>query len=228
MRTQDRGSPIEVATGDSWMKRTLLTAAFLISLCGSPSSANPEFRVSYPNGIPRVEINGDWRHSHYSVWRAETADGPFVRLGDADVLCVGPCSLDDYWAVGGRTYVYRFDLILPAGGAVSFGPYVATMARDRIRQLSATVTPNPGRGAADVTLFASGPPGTTTGVEAALFDLQGRRVRTFFHGPMTSGPTRLRWDCLDDQGPAMRAGPYLLRMLSWDGRSSVTRVARTR
>ena len=210
------------------MKRAVLAAALCTMLVAGPAPASPEFRLSYPNGIPRAEISGDWSHSHYTVWRASAPEGPFARLGDADVLCVGPCFIDDYSAIGGRTYYYRFDLVTPAGGAVSFGPYFAAISPDRARPFSAAITPNPGHGPAEVRLFAAGPAGATIGAEVALFDLQGRRRKTMFHGPLAAGPTRLSWDGRDDHGFELRAGLYLLRVVSWDGRSAVTRVVRTR
>ena len=209
------------------MKRFVITTALAAALWAMPVTAEPEFRLTYPNGVPRAEIVGDWRHSRYSVSRAAAMSGPFERLGEGDVLCVGPCFVDDYSAVGGRTYFYRFDLMLPQGAAATFGPYPATVS-ERIRTLSAAVFPNPGHGPSEVTLFAAGRPGITVGGEAALFDLVGRRVRTLFHGPLSSGPTRLRWDGRDEQGREMRAGIYLLRLATWDGRVAVTRVARTR
>ena len=210
------------------MRRVVLAAALCTVLAVGPSAAGPEFRLSYPNGIPRAELTGDWRYSHYSVWRATAAAGPFTRLGDADVLCIGACFVDDYSALGGRTYYYRFDLIPPAGGAVSFGPYLAAISSDLARPLSAAITPNPGRGPAVVKVFAAAPAGTTIGAEVALFDLQGRRMKTLFHGPLAAGPTRLAWDGRDDHGSELRAGLYLLRVASWDGRTFVARVARAR
>lgn len=210
------------------MKRFIITTALAVALCATPVSADPEFRLTYPNGVPRVEIVGDWRYSRYSVSRANTLSGPFERLGEGDVLCLGPCFVDDYSALGGRTYFYRFDLMLGDGSAATFGPYTAPIVADRMRLLSAAVFPNPGQGPAEVTLFAAGRPGTTLGGEAALFDLGGRRVRTLFHGPLSLGATRLRWDGRDDHGQELRAGLYLLRLATWDGRIAVTRVARTR
>ena len=210
------------------MKRFVITTALAAALCATPVSAEPEFRLTYPNGVPRAEITGDWRHSRYSVWRAAAVSGPFERLGEGDVLCVGPCFVDDYSAAGGRTYFYRFDLLLADGSFATFGPYAAAILSNRMRALSAAVFPNPGHGSTEVTLFASGRPGTTVGGEAALFDMSGRRVRTLFHGPLSSGPTRLRWDGRDEHGQELRAGLYLLRLATWDGRVAVTRVARTR
>jgi hypothetical protein len=210
------------------LRRAVVAAALCTLLAVGPSQASPELRLSYPNGIPRVEIAGDWRYSQYTVWRASAEAGPYARVGDSEVLCMGACFIDDYSALGGRTYFYRFDLITPEGAPVSFGPYLAKISADLARPLSASITPNPGHGPAVVKVFAAAPAGTTIGAEVALFDLQGRRMKTLFHGPLAAGPNRFSWDGRDDHGVDLRAGLYLLRVASWDGRSVVTRVARAR
>src|SRR5687768_17684710 len=73
------------------MKRTVFTAMLYLSLSAGSSFAAPDFRIQYPNGIPRVEIVGDYRHSRYTVWRAGSPDGAFTLVTDGDMLCVGPC-----------------------------------------------------------------------------------------------------------------------------------------
>ncbi len=210
------------------MKRAIVAAALCAALTAGPSSAAPEFRMLYPNGVPRAEISGDWRHSHYTVWRAPAAQGPFTLISDSDVLCLGPCFVDDFGAVPGRTYVYRFDLVLGDGTPVSFGPYLATISAELARPLGAAVSPNPGRGAARVTLFVAAAPGASVGAEATLFDLQGRRMSTLFRGALVPGATRLDWDGRADDGRDLSAGLYLLRVATSDGRTFVTRVVRSR
>ena len=210
------------------MKRLIATLLLLVTLGVGPSSSAPEFQLRYVNGIPRVEIEGDFRHSHYTVWRAAVAGGPFVAVTDGDVLCVGACFADDYSASGGHTYWYRFDVSPPEGGPVSYGPYEATISRDRARPLSASVSPNPGHGSTQVTLFLSGMPGASVHADAALFDLQGRRLATIHRGPLSSGLHRISWNGRADDGSELRTGLYLLRAVTVDGRQSVTRVIRTR
>ena len=210
------------------MKRLVSTTLLLASLAAAPSFAAPEFRLQYPNGIPRVEIVGDFRHSRYTVWRAGSEDGPFTLVTDGDVLCVGPCYADDYSALGGRSYWYRFDVILPEGGLVRFGPYRATISSDLARRLSAHVSPNPGRGPANVVLFSAGAPGTSMHTEASVFDLQGRRLATIHRGPLAAGQTRISWNGKADDGRELTAGLYLLRVISADGRYTVARVIRSR
>lgn len=210
------------------MRRTIAILLFIASLAAGPAPGAPTFQLRYVNGIPRVEIDGDFRHSRYTVWRASSAQGPFARVTDGDVLCLGSCFADDYSAIGGRTYWYRFDVLPPEGGPVSYGPFEATISRDQARPLSAGVTPNPGRGATQVTLFVAGGQGASVHTDAALFDLQGRRLSTIHRGPLGSGLHRLAWNGRSDDGAELRAGLYLLRAVTADGRHCVTRVVRTR
>lgn len=210
------------------MKRAVATLLLLATLGVGPSPASPEFRLRYENGIPRVEITGDFRHTRYTVTRATAPQGPFAPITAGDILCVGPCFADDFSAVGGRTYWYRFDILPPDGSPVRFGPFEATISSDLVRRLSAAVRPNPGRGVTHVVMFLAGAPGQSVHTDAALFDLQGRRVATIHRGPLASGANSVTWNGLADDGSALRAGIYLLRAATVDGRQSVTRVVRTR
>src|SRR5262245_32093027 len=210
------------------MRRTIATLLFLAALAAGPSSAAPAFQLRYLSGIPRVEIDGDFRYSRYVVWRAASAQGPFTRISDSDVLCMGPCYADDYSAVGGRTYWYRFDVSPPEGAPASYGPYEATISRDQARPLTASASPNPGHGVTHLTLFLAGIPGSAVHADAALFDLQGRRLVTVHRGPLRAGVNRITWNGRADDGAHLRAGLYLLRAVTADGRQSVTRIVRTR
>jgi hypothetical protein len=209
------------------MKRAVVTALLLTALSVDPGMAAPELRIAYPNGVPRIEITGDYRQSHYTVWRAAAAEGPYGLVSDAEILCVGPCYADDYSAVGGRTYWYRFDLVTP-NGLASFGPYRVDISADLARPLTATVSPNPAHGPTQVTLFLAGRPGGAVLAEATVFDLEGRRLATLHHGALPSGATRLGWNGRADDGRDLRSGLYLLRVATADGRFTVTRVIRTR
>jgi hypothetical protein len=209
------------------MKRIVLASVLCLALAAGPAPSDPEFRISYPGGVPRVEISGDWRHSHYSVWRAPAAAGPFERISDSDVLCVGPCYADDSDVVPGATYFYRFDVVPPADAPRSFGPYAAVISRD-IRSLSASLNPNPGRGRTRLTLFSAARLGSVAHADASIFDLQGRRVATVFRGPLSAGRTSLDWDGRGLDGREIRGGIYLLRLATADGRSYVTRIVRSR
>ena len=48
-------------------------------------------------------------------------------------------------------------------------------------------------------------------VEASVFNVQGRRVRTLASGPQAAGKRRLYWDGRNDRGADPGAGVYFLR-----------------
>src|SRR5438477_12659724 len=124
------------------MKRTIVASLLWLALSGAPARAEPEFRLTYPGGVPRVEIAGDWRQSRYTVWRADAAAGPWRTVTQSDVLCFGSCYAEDYDVTPGATYFYRFDVAPASGASASFGPYAAVISAD-FHRLSASVTPNP-------------------------------------------------------------------------------------
>jgi hypothetical protein len=191
--------------------------------------ADPSFRMSYPGGVPRVEISGDYPGSHYSVWRATALEGAYDPITAGDLLCLGSCYADDHAAIAGRTYWYRFDLAMPDGRRMSFGPYSARIAPEQARRIGGAVTPNPGRGQATLRLSLAGTPGSTpVRVEAALHDLQGRRVAMLHRGLMSPGSIAVAWDGRGSSGEVLPSGTYLLRVSAEDGRTAVARVQRVR
>lgn len=49
-------------------------------------------------------------------------------------------------------------------------------------------------------------------IEAAVYDLQGRRVRLLHQGPLGQGEQRLQWNGLDQEARRAPAGVYLVRV----------------
>src|SRR5262245_10527337 len=172
------------------MKRTVLTTLLWLTLTASAVRAEPEFRLTYPGGVPRVEISGDWSQSRYTVWRADAAAGPYLAISQSDVLCMGPCYAEDLDVTPGGTYFYRFEIQPAAASPRNFGPYAAVISPE-FHRLSASITPNPGRGATRLTLFSAARGAMFT--DASLFDLQGRRVATLYQGELPAGRTEVSW-----------------------------------
>ena len=208
------------------MTRSFGLSIVAVMLAADLSLAEPELRVSYPTGVPRVEISGSYPQSHYTVWRKLPADAQFAPLTDGDVLCLGSCFTLDRSAEPGRSYLYRFDLQLADGSRVSFGPYPVTISAELARLVRASVWPNPGRGSGRVELFLGGE-GAALEAEARLYDLQGRAVVTLHRGPLARGLNVLRWNGRGDDGRSLAGGLYFLRFASPLG-TTVTRVLRLR
>jgi photosystem II stability/assembly factor-like uncharacterized protein len=70
--------------------------------------------------------------------------------------------------------------------------------------------PNPSRGEIRLTLDLPG----AAEVDAAVYDVQGRRVRTIAAGPRETGTHVLRWDGLDEGGRPADPGAYFVRATS--------------
>jgi len=74
--------------------------------------------------------------------------------------------------------------------------------------LALDVRPNPA--AHDVALRFSLP--SAAWVEAGIFDVSGRRVRTLARGPAAAGPHEVRWDGVGRDGARAAAGVYFARL----------------
>jgi hypothetical protein len=210
------------------MLRSIVLAVAAAALAAGLVFAEPRLEVRYHSGVPELVLAGSYPNSRYTVMRATTSTGAFEPITDLNTLCMGSCYALDYDAAAGRSYWYRFELVLDDGTLAHFGPYAVTYPASLMRQVGATVSPNPARGASRVELVLTGSPADSPlPVEAALLDLQGRRVRTFWSGPMRRGVTAINWDGRTDAGVAIVPGQYFLRFSSPLG-SRVTRVIRVR
>jgi hypothetical protein len=205
---------------------TLGVAALLVT--ASLAFADPQLIVSYRDGVPHVQIEGDYAHSTYTISRATGAEGPFAPISQHDILCLGACFVEDRSALPDIDYFYRFDLALPDGSLVRYGPYRVTYSSAVLRPARARVFPSPASGPVTLELYLAGEAAQAgLVVEVALFDAQGRRVRDLYRGTLPRGLTSLPWDGRDASGRTLGAGLYFLRFSTPIGRC-VTRVLRTR
>lgn len=208
------------------MRRTLALSIATLALLAGLAAAAPEVTVSYREGIPVIQLAGSFSGSSYTVYRADPGAQEFLAITGTDVLCIGECLVADWNALPGQTYLYRFDLLMPNGRFESFGPFAVTIPRER--PMSAVVAPNPGRGPASLTVTLAGRPNDPPiMVEIALFDLQGRALRSLHRGPLSRGTTSLAWDGLDSAGRPLASGLYFVRLRSASG-ILTTALVRTR
>ncbi|NOT34810.1 MAG: hypothetical protein HOP12_11650 [Candidatus Eisenbacteria bacterium] len=211
------------------MMRVRITLAVAsLALFASLAFAEPAARVVYVNGVPRVELDGSWAGARYSVARAFHADGPFDLVLTSDALCTGDCYALDYGAQPGATHWYRFELSLPDGQAVSYGPFPIVISPEQARPLAVALHPNPFNGAATLKLTLAGRPGVTSRGEVGLYDIRGRRLATLHRGLIGAGSTDIRWDGRTDGGRPLGSGVYFIRAHTEDGRSAISRVVRVR
>ncbi len=208
------------------MIRQLALSIAAVVLVADLAIADPSVRVSYPDGVPRVEISGSYPQSYYTVWRALPGQATYTPVMDGDVLCLGSCYALDRTATPGATYLYRFDLTLVDGSRVSFGPYAVTISPSLAARVRVSVWPNPVHGPARIELFVSGE-GDPVEAEAALYDVQGRAVATLHRGPLARGLNVLAWDGHGRDGGPLDAGLYFLRLSTPVG-TTVSRLLRVR
>jgi flagellar hook assembly protein FlgD len=83
--------------------------------------------------------------------------------------------------------------------------------------------PNPSRGEISLTLELP----HRGDVDAAVYDVLGRRVRTIAAGPQEAGAHVLRWDGMDERGRWADPGSYFVRATS-QGAIAIRRLARLR
>jgi len=133
----------------------LIAVAAILTSAGA-SSANPALTVTFVDGVPRVEIEGDYVHSTYTVLRSTHETGPYVAITERDVLCLDACYAEDRTAVANVPYYYRFDVLTPGAGIASYGPYPVTFSGALLRSVRARVYPNPLTGPATVEFFLGG------------------------------------------------------------------------
>jgi hypothetical protein len=159
--------------------------------------------------------------AEYRLYRGSTAG--FVP-GPANLVVAQPDT--GYVDAAGATFYYKlcavdvhgnvsgFSTLLPSGTVD-----VAGAALPRAVFL-APPAPNPARGAATLRF---GLPRAAR-VELALYDQQGRRMRSLLSGTQPAGERTITWNGSDDDGRALPAGLYFVR-LATEGRTFISRLA---
>src|SRR5205809_1029695 len=72
---------------------TLSVAGLL--LAAGLTFADPTVEVRYIGGVPEITLTGSYPQSRYTVWRADSPDGPFLAISRLDLLCLGTCFTND-------------------------------------------------------------------------------------------------------------------------------------
>ena len=103
--------------------RVLVLAVTAALLAAGLALADPEILVTYHSGVPQVRLEGSWAGSRYTIYRGDQASGPFQAISTFEALCLGECYADDFEALPGQVYWYRFDLTLEDGRLATFGPF---------------------------------------------------------------------------------------------------------
>jgi len=140
-------------------------------------------------------------------WLRLTANDPDYDAG-ANVGVMGEPSLSRRLSDGGIVYssypiALRIELVDPASAL----PPLEGNSPTRLVALDPP-QPNPASGTVCLSYWLSRPARVTLGI----YDPSGRRVRLLRSGAAPKGADRASWNALDDQGRALRAGIYFVRV----------------
>ena len=174
----------------------------------------------------RLSAGGEFKSAVKHVVRVSSEDfGPLLLAGDFNFD--GSVDFSDFFMFadafggpGGNAYDMNDDgevdfsdffLFADAFGTESRAKLLA-LAREHIGlPISAAVfqnEPNPFNSTTRIEYYAP----ISSGVQLAIFDLLGRRVRTLFDGYVTTGTHRIEWDGRDEHGRPVGSGVYLYRL----------------
>lgn len=184
----------------------------------------------------------DYGASPRRLWSVDVGSGAFTALFDFDPYLSGGTLMSGVDAApGGEVYTSTFsgeaveldrsggmtvaelpgspsmnDLLwVDTGGTVAMPDPTPPMAVLRL----SPGTPNPV--ASSTTLRFSIP--IAGAVRLELFDVSGRRVRTFVNGRLEAGGHSARWDGRSDAGHRLHAGVYFLQ-LAFDGQKRKVKI----
>jgi len=197
------------------MRRSCLAILALLPALCAPAFADPALRVEVHATGVRLQLDGSFPGSTYTVWRLDSPAGSYRAITSANLLCLGECVAWDSEAIPGRIEYYRFDLLPPGGGLVTYGPYAVAIPR---QALAVRLTPNPSRAATRIDLTVPGDPsGAPASASVRILDPQGRAIRALHRGPVPRAGLALAWDGRDEGGRPASPGIYLVHVASARG-----------
>lgn len=200
------------------MRRIFIAVLACLAAWSTAALADPALRVDVrPTGV-RLVLEGSFSGTTYTVLRADSPSGPYRAITSANVLCMDECFAWDTDAIPGRTQYYRFDLLPPSGGLLTYGPYAVAIP---IQPLAVRMSPNPSRATTRIDVTVPGDPGgAPTSATVRILDAQGRTIRTLHHGAVPRAGLALAWDGRDGLGRSASPGIYLVHVASARGNTT--------
>jgi hypothetical protein len=191
-----------------------------------PPAAPAPFIGQYVAGTSTL-LWGASSAADFSTYRLYRGLSAAFALSPASLVVTKPGS--GYADHAGQPFYYKVTAVDVHGNESAASMVLPTGALDVAGQGTplafalAPPTPNPVRESA-VLRFTLPEPCRVT---LALYDAQGRRVRTLLAGPRPAGEYGIAWDGMGDGGQALADALYFVR-LDAGGRSLVRRLARVR
>lgn len=198
-----RSSPISTSFSDSLL--TIESSITLLSFAADASRGNG----ASAGASDAVELRWETRPgpadlAGYQMERASAGSENWIRLFDTS----SQVTFTDQDATPDSRY--RLFAVNGLGERYALGEVSAPVAEP------IQAGPLPYRGGTMTVTFAtsSGLGGGAAATEVALFDLQGRRVRTLFLGEVAAGRHESTWDGRDEAGQNVAPGIYFLKSVS--------------
>ncbi len=186
------------AAGQAWLPihvsgASVAAGQFVLRVDGANWPAG-DLVVDHDAGVPvTARVVGDQLRLIFFTMSGELPAGGFEMR-----IPVGPEA-----AALGTPNVSGVLLAAPGGAARKTQVEMASFA-----SLALGVAPNPSSGPTTISYRLGRAPAT----ELAVFDLRGRRVRMLNHDGAADSASQLAWDGCDDQGRALPAGVYMVRL----------------
>ena len=150
-------------------------------------------------------------HAGFNLYRSLASGGPFERVNrNGLVTGSSPYTFADPFTAPGSVY-YRLGAVALDGREMTlglYGPYASAGAAELPRVVAFQgAAPNPFNPATTLRFDLPG----RSEVSLAIYDIQGRLVRTLAHGALDAGQHELAWDGRADSGAPTASGVYFAR-----------------
>lgn len=140
-------------------------------------------------------------------------DQPTWIVDDITETQPGSFIASDSPNVGAFPVVYRLEARMARESWSFVSEVVATRALEIVSPLEVeSIFPNPFNPQVTIRIKLA----DTMDIEAVIYDIRGYAVRTIHRGSLSGGEHALAWDSRDNNGQAMPAGTYLLRLHGGD------------
>ncbi|RMH63275.1 MAG: T9SS C-terminal target domain-containing protein [Calditrichaeota bacterium] len=183
--------------------------------------------ISFSAEHSKDHVSLNWRvaseigNAGFNILRAVTGDDvpppteAYVKINPENIPGRGNAnSAQDYSYIDaqipdkGETFWYKLEDVSYSGKITTHGPVSVQFARPVTTFRLRNNYPNPFNPVTTIPFELA----ENRFVEAVIYDLRGRKVRTLAKGEFNPGAHLLEWDARDDSGHAMSSGIYYLRV----------------
>jgi|GEM_PF-2457643 len=184
------------------------------------------FSTTYVDGTVRIEwvTQSESENLGYHIYRSDAMVGEYKQLTEDMIPGAGNSTTEhryiyiDDTVVPGRTYYYMLGDISIGGVEESHGPISVSIPPVRSELTLETTVPSPIQETG--TIRFSIPEGGAT--RLVLFNMAGQELRELSSGLIEAGTHSIDFSRTNDSGIRLRAGSYVLKLISTSGTLSRT------